>query len=137
MMKIAAVTDDGVTLSEHFGQATRYVVTTVVEGRVVSREERAKPACDHHHNAETESAHHDHPHAETDDGGHLDEGPDLHTRMTDVIADCEAVIARGVPRPMYNHLVGAGIRPLITCIETIDDALDAYLAAVASEQPAR
>jgi predicted Fe-Mo cluster-binding NifX family protein len=143
-MKIAAVTDDGITLSEHFGQATRYVVMTVVEDRVVNREERAKPACEHHHGADAHDgadAHeHHHDHAQAQESAHgtdtEDEGPDLHTRMTNVIADCEAVIVRGVPRPMYQHLVSTGIRPLITSIPAIDDAMDAYLAAAQSEQTA-
>jgi len=42
-MKIAAITDDGVTISQHFGRAPYYAVLTVEEGRVVRRELREKP----------------------------------------------------------------------------------------------
>jgi len=41
-MKIAAVSDDGVTLSQHFGRAPLYVVVTVENGQVVDRETREK-----------------------------------------------------------------------------------------------
>src|SRR4030065_71206 len=41
-MKIAAVSEDGVTVAQHFGRAPYYVVVTVEEGRVVDRETRTK-----------------------------------------------------------------------------------------------
>ena len=129
-MKIAAVTDDGTTISRHFGSATYYVVSTVENGRVVRREQRQKPACEHHagnHVHHDEAVHVEHDHV---NGDH---SPDLHARMTDVIADCEAVVAGGIPRPMYQHLIGAGIRPLLTDIPAIDDAVAAYLAASPAE----
>ena len=34
-MKIAAVSDDGTTISQHFGRAPFYVVVTVEDGRIV------------------------------------------------------------------------------------------------------
>jgi predicted Fe-Mo cluster-binding NifX family protein len=41
-MKIAAVTEDGITISQHFGRAPYYVVVTIADGRVVSKEVRDK-----------------------------------------------------------------------------------------------
>ena len=41
-MKIAAVSDDGVTISQHFGRAPFYVVLTIEGGRVIAREKRDK-----------------------------------------------------------------------------------------------
>lgn len=35
-VKIAAVSEDGVTISQHFGRAPFYVVVTVEEGKVVA-----------------------------------------------------------------------------------------------------
>ena len=43
-MKIAAVTEDGVTISQHFGRAPYYVVLTIADGQVVAREQREKVA---------------------------------------------------------------------------------------------
>ena len=41
-MKIAAITDDGVTISQHFGRAPYYLVYTVEDGEIVDRELREK-----------------------------------------------------------------------------------------------
>ncbi len=126
-MKIAAVTDDGTTVGRHFGQATGYVVYTVENGRIAGREVRAKPACAHSHGHEHAEAAHEEP---AGNGGERD----LHSQMTDVIADCEAVVARRIPPPMFRHLVATGIRPLVTDILLADDAINAFLAAEALRQ---
>ena len=41
-MKIAAVSEDGVTISQHFGRAPFYVVLTIEDGKIVARETRDK-----------------------------------------------------------------------------------------------
>ena len=41
-MKIAVITDDGKTISQHFGRAPYYLVLTIEEGKIVSREMRDK-----------------------------------------------------------------------------------------------
>jgi hypothetical protein len=41
-MKIAAITDDGKTISQHFGRASHYLVATVENGQIISRELREK-----------------------------------------------------------------------------------------------
>ena len=41
-MKIAVITDDGKTISQHFGRALHYQVLTIEEGKVVDREMRDK-----------------------------------------------------------------------------------------------
>ncbi len=41
-MKIAAVTDDNETISQHFGRAMKYSVLLIDEGQVVDRELREK-----------------------------------------------------------------------------------------------
>ena len=41
-MKIAAVSEDGVTVAQHFGRAPDYVVVTVEDGRVVGCETRPR-----------------------------------------------------------------------------------------------
>ena len=43
-MKIAIVTDDGQSISAHFGRARAYAVLTVRDGAVVERELRPKSA---------------------------------------------------------------------------------------------
>jgi predicted Fe-Mo cluster-binding NifX family protein len=41
-MKIAAITENGTTISQHFGRAPYYLVVTVEDGKVVSKEQRDK-----------------------------------------------------------------------------------------------
>ena len=41
-MKIAIVTDDGKTISRHFGRATHYLVVTAEDGKIIERELREK-----------------------------------------------------------------------------------------------
>ena len=43
-MKIALITDDGKTISQHFGRAPYYLVVTIDEGKVIDRETREKIA---------------------------------------------------------------------------------------------
>jgi predicted Fe-Mo cluster-binding NifX family protein len=33
-MKIAAITDDGRTISQHFGRASHYMVVTIEDGKI-------------------------------------------------------------------------------------------------------
>ncbi len=52
-MKIAVITDDGKTISQHFGRAPYYLVLTIEEGKIVNREMRDKMG----HNQFHEEAH--------------------------------------------------------------------------------
>ncbi len=120
-MKIAIATDQNGHPAGHFGEAPLYVVYTVEDGRVVAEEQRAKPVCDH--GAHT-------PHA--DGHGHNGaegEGPDLHTRMSDVIMDCQVVLARGIPAPMYHHLMSVGLEPQLVGAASKHEALREYLGS--------
>jgi predicted Fe-Mo cluster-binding NifX family protein len=41
-MRIAAITDDGKTISQHFGRAAHYMVVTIENGKIVDRQLRDK-----------------------------------------------------------------------------------------------
>ncbi len=116
-MKIAAVTDDGKTISMHFGQAQYYLVLTVENGQVVNREMR--PKAGHGHGA----GGHEHGAG----GHHGPEAENLHTRMASAIEDCEVVLAGGMGRPAYQSVKSRGIEPIITNVRDIDEAVQAYL----------
>jgi len=119
-MKIAAVTEDGVTISQHFGRAPYYVVLTVEDGQVVGREQREKMA--HGRGADG------HVHVEGQAHGFDSASQDTHGRMAAPIADCQVLLARGMGMGAYQSLVRAGIEPVITDLPTIDEAAAAYLA---------
>jgi predicted Fe-Mo cluster-binding NifX family protein len=126
-MKIAIVTDDGQSISRHFGRALSYLVYTIEDGAVIHREVRAKPS--HHHAAEgqhhDEHGHHEHhEHHEHSLGAEADS---KHNQMLSPIMDCEAAIVRGMGRGAYLVFEQAGIRAYITTIENPDEAVRAYL----------
>ncbi len=123
-MKIAAVSEDGVTISQHFGRAPFYVVVTVENGQIVGREMRDKMG---HAQFAGE------PHVEATHGldprGHgFDAGAQSrHARMAAAIADCQVLLARGMGAGAYQSMKQAGIRPVIADIANIDAAVQAYL----------
>jgi predicted Fe-Mo cluster-binding NifX family protein len=144
-MKIAAVSDDGTTISHHFGRAPIYVVVTVEDGNIVSREQREKmghrqfaqaghaPTHEHGHHDHSHDHDHDHAHGAehhtADPRGHgmHAQAHERHQQMASAIADCEAVLARGMGRGAYQGMQASGIRPVITDIAAIDEAVLAYV----------
>ena len=123
-MKIAAITDDGKTISQHFGRARYYVVCTVEDGKIVDREMRDKAG--HHVFAQEDDHEHDSHH---DPRGHgFGAGAaSRHARMIATITDCEAILVRGMGRGAYMAMEAAHVRPVVTDIEVIDEAVQAYI----------
>ena len=109
--KIAFATDDGTTISAHFGRANFYEVVDVQNGKVIGREKREKSSHHHQHN------HHVHTNGE-DHQSH----EERHLQMTLSIQDCDYVVARGMGYGMYNHLNALGKAAIITAISDIDSA---------------
>ncbi len=110
-MKIALVTDDGQTISAHFGRARAYLVITVENGVVVRRETRPKSA----------------PHLEGaghgGDGSHEGAAADArHDDMIAPISDCEYLVARGMGRGANDRISAAGVRPIVTDLVDPDEA---------------
>ena len=121
-MKIAAITDDGKTISMHFGRAQYYLVCTIEDGKVTERELREKMGHRHfagHDNEET-----------TDPRGHgFQKGAaGRHASMIASITDCEALLVRGMGRGAYIAMEEASIKPIVTDIESIEEAVQAYIS---------
>jgi len=120
-MKIAVISEDEKTISQHFGMASLYVVVTIEDGKVVSKETRPKAG---HHNL----------------GGHPEEhltpgqkhGFDVaaqstHATMAGNINDCQVLIGGGMGQGAYESLKSYNIEPVITDIKNIDQAVNLYL----------
>lgn len=116
MIKIAFATDDLVTISAHFGRAQKYSVYTIENNQVIAREEREKTS--HHH------THHDEGH-DAEQKDHNNEP--LHRSMAQTISDCQVMVVRGMGSPAYQSMEQAGIRPIVTNISSIEEALKAYI----------
>jgi predicted Fe-Mo cluster-binding NifX family protein len=130
MIRIAAVSEDGVTISQHFGRAPIYVVVSVEGGRVLSRETRDKLG---HAQFAAEAG--EGPHEEDPRGHGFDAvAQDRHTRMVAAIADCQVLLARGMGAGAFASMQRAGIEPIVTDIEDIGAAVEAYLAGTLRNQ---
>jgi predicted Fe-Mo cluster-binding NifX family protein len=136
-MKIAIVTDDGKTISAHFGRARHYLVATIEAGEISVREMR--PKAGHHdfvHAEQEEAGHgHEHGHEHGEDHGRGADAQNRHARMFAVITDCSVVLARGMGAGAYEGLQEAGIRPIVTTVSTIDEALHAYIEGRLEDHP--
>jgi predicted Fe-Mo cluster-binding NifX family protein len=129
-MKIAFITEDEKTISQHFGRAPYYLVIEVDQGVVVNQEMRDKLGHQqfadegHHHNAGQGSG--------MDSASH-----DKHNRMSQAISDCEVLICGGMGMGAYQSMQAFGITPLVTQIQSIDDALQAYLSGDLQDETER
>ena len=111
--KIAVATEDGVTVSAHFGRAPYFQVLTLENGQVIARECRAKAF----HQGEHHHAH------------HADTGHDTHASgMVAVVRDCVAIIAGGMGNPAFASIQAANLTPILTDLRDIEQVACAYVA---------
>lgn len=129
--KIAFVTDDGATISAHFGRAKYYEIVQVVNGMVTHRERREKAG--HHTFAQTEH-HHDH---ENGQHGFDEASRAKHTSMIAPILDCQMMVTRGMGAGAYHHLSEANILPILTGNGTIEEALKEIINGTITNHPER
>jgi predicted Fe-Mo cluster-binding NifX family protein len=134
-MKIAVVTDDEQTVSQHFGRAQYYLVFTVEDGEITARERRDKlghrqfaqmPDLDHDHDHDHE---HGHEHGQQDPRGRGfgQSAERKHAMMIEAIRDCDAILVRGMGRGAYLAMEAANITPVVTDIASAEDAVKAYI----------
>jgi len=119
-MKIAFVTDDGVTITQHFGRAGKYLVVEIEKGEEVSRDLRSK--LEHTYFRKKEHDHkgipdHDSPAAHN-----------KHVQMMAAIEDCDVVVCGGMGRGAFQSIVSLGKKVFMTNTGNINDALKGYLA---------
>ncbi len=127
-MKLAVVVEDQDTISQHFGRAPYYLVYTIENGRIRGRELRDKPG---HRQFASEPHVHDHQHEHGMDA----HSAHKHDQMIAPIADCEALIVRGMGRGAYMALEQAQIRPFVTDVSRPDAAVQAYLDGSLTNHP--
>lgn len=121
-VKIAAVSDDELTISQHFGRAPFYVVLTVEEGKVVDKETREKAG---HH---TFAAQPPSNLAAGERHGYDAGSQSRHQSMAEAISDCQVLLAGGMGWGAYDAMKDYGIEPIVTDVADIDKAVELYLA---------
>lgn len=128
-MKIAVVTDDHRTISAHFGRAVYYEVFTISDGKITGKETLPKPA----HNQFANEPH--------DELGYAHgQGPaaeSRHANMLEPIRDCQVLLARGMGEGAYDSLTRSGIKPILTDIPEIEQAVKAYVDGQLTDHPER
>jgi len=120
-MKIAAISEDGTTISQHFGRAPYYVVLTVENGKVVKTEKRDKAG---HH---TFGADEHHETAPGERHGYDAGAQSRHATMAQSIADCQVLLAGGMGWGAYESLKSHGIETVVTDVQSIEEAVKLYL----------
>jgi predicted Fe-Mo cluster-binding NifX family protein len=123
-MKIAAVSEDGVTISQHFGRAPFYVVVTVENGKIISHETRDKMGHAYFAGETHEEAHGADPRGHGFDPA----AQHRHARMAASISDCQVLLVGGMGMGAYESMQQANIIPVVTDLENIDQAVQAYLS---------
>ena len=118
---IAAVTDDGITISQHFGRAKYYEVLFIENSKVIKRERREKLG---HNNFSQDEQSHQHSHEQhgVDGNSH-----NKHISMAEAIKDCKFLLARGMGGGAYQSMVKLNIKPIVTDIRMIEDAVVALI----------
>ena len=112
IMKIAVASDDGRTISHHFGRALGFVVFDLEGNEVKGREYRENR------------------------GKHSGEcGSCDHATMIDNIKDCKYVICYGMGRRIYDDLLQEKVTPVVTEEEVVDKALEGFISGTLKDRP--
>jgi predicted Fe-Mo cluster-binding NifX family protein len=127
-MKIAIVTDDGTTVSKHFGRAKNFLVITIDNGIVIDRSMREKMNHDHF----THGEHQEHGHGED---GTSESSHQKHTGMVQIISDCEVLISGGMGRGAYMSLQQLNIRPIVTDLDEINQVITKFISGKLIDNP--
>ena len=117
-IKIAVPTDDGETISQHFGQANFFKVFTVENNQVSTSEMR--PKASHLHGDHSQ-----------------DQGVHPGQQMVETIADCQVLISGGMGTPAFNRATSAGLKVYLTEHASIEAAVQAYLDGTLANNPSR
>ncbi len=144
---IGIATDDGVTVSSHFGRAQFFEVITFAGGAVTARERRAKAGHHTFASGEGEQPHagggpqgggeHQH-HGENGHGHHGGPGSrQRHQEMLSAVGDCAAIVVRGMGQGAVEHFRSAEIVPVLTGLHTIDEVIAAVAAGTLESDPRR
>ncbi len=123
-MKIAIVSDDELTISQHFGRAEKYIVVSCEQEKIIERRSLPKPDFCH----SSHRRHHRHQHKSDPSGsGFGRRSKSTHEQLFESIKDCDILVSRGMGHGAYLDLQQLGIKPIITDIENIDMAIQAVM----------
>ncbi|MBU1299451.1 MAG: iron-molybdenum cofactor biosynthesis protein [Bacteroidetes bacterium] len=117
-MKIAIASDEGRSISSHFGRTKGFVIFDVEGNEIKSREYRNNTFTGHARGLEG--------------AGH---NIDRHGPIITALKDCSTVIAHGMGKRIYNDLKEAGINVFITGEVDIEKVIALYLKGELVDKP--
>jgi transcriptional regulator with XRE-family HTH domain/predicted Fe-Mo cluster-binding NifX family protein len=120
-LKIAIVTDDGITINQHFGRASNFLVLTIEEGKITNREMRDKVGYLHlQHDLQSAKPH------QTETG--MDSATrNKHPNIADAISDCKALLCGGMGKGAAESMRQLNIKPVVTDLRDINSAVQAFM----------
>jgi predicted Fe-Mo cluster-binding NifX family protein len=121
-MKIAVITDEGTTVSQHFGYAPYYMVYNVENNKITGSEKRDKAG---HHNLG--GGHHELHQGQGERHGFDAGAQTRHASMMDNVADCQVLIAGGMGWGAFEALKSRNIDVIITDVKKIDEAVKLFM----------
>jgi len=104
MMKIAVPSNDGSTISAHFGRSLGFLVFTTNNGGITHKEYRPNRVTGH-----VNGHHEEHSHDHNHDNHHHS-----HSGILGALSDCSAVVAGGMGRQLLIDLTEAGKKVYVT-----------------------
>ncbi|MBC8479151.1 MAG: iron-molybdenum cofactor biosynthesis protein [FCB group bacterium] len=121
-MKIAVASNDGKLISSHFGRTKGFAMYEIEDEKIVKTEYLPNTLTNHHkHGKDEEKGHHHHS----------------HSAILQTLADCQAVVSRGMGHRLYLDLVNAGIDAYITDLADVEGAVNAYIKHELDDYPER
>ncbi len=117
-MKIAIPSDNGKTISSHFGRAKGFLLVEVEGDKVKSEEYIPNTITGHAQHSDNESVEHSHRHTHS---------LDVHERVVQRFSDIDVVISGGMGYGMKGRLDSAGIQTIFTSEKDIKKVLSLFL----------
>lgn len=130
-MKVAIATDDGSSVSQHFGRSKYYVVYQIEDGKIMGSETRPKASHTtraEHHSLETG------PEPSHEHG--IEEGS-FHEQVLSNVRDCQAIVTRGMGRGIHSAIEELGMLPIVTLEPSVEGAIQTYLKGTLTDHPER
>ncbi len=126
-MKIAIVTNNGSSVSQHFGRAPYYKIFEIEDLKIKKtslRERRtghfAPGGIQHNHG-------HKDSHESTGGHGYGKDAQKSHASMVEELADCQVLIAGGMGMGAYENFRLTGLEVILTNYQDIEDVVETYI----------
>jgi predicted Fe-Mo cluster-binding NifX family protein len=125
-MKIAFATNDGNTVSQHFGRSRFFKIYTIKENKI-SNEELRERHTGHHAQGHINEHEHVHEHDHTHTHGNSPEHDAKHDQMAMEIADCQIMVCGGMGNGAYMRFMQNGINVILTDQNDIKTACELFI----------